>query len=272
MQEFLTEVGRGFQPDGPPSEFRLRQILRAFEKASKTFHGENRLAILEGIGLTQRLLGKYDLALAYFNQVRASKPDHSPTISNIAAVQIDLGRYADAFENLLKVETSAPNTVLMFAIVFAMMDRPADARSAFEMAVALPVSPELQWDKSFFCAMVAAKIGYPVEACELFARAISAHKKQKMGTARAIDIINATPDEDKRSLQYRDAASLVNAIQTMNERGEQLLEWHAALSALPAASNLDAGYHDRARDVYESMATFRARATSAVMADADAAL
>jgi tetratricopeptide (TPR) repeat protein len=264
IAEYVDEL-RSSRPEGPPSEFRLRRIVKDLESAIPKFHGADRRALLGTASIACHHLGQFDKSLAHFNQIRAMFPDDKDNYNNIAWAQMALGRYTDAFDALTKADVTEPQTLLGFATVLSYMGNLDDARKAFEDAVVARTDPRFMFEYHFWCAIAAARLGSHVEACELFARALSHYMNQPLGDIRAIDFINNAPDSAKGSLGYRDAQGLVKSIQELTEHGDALLKLHNTLSSLPQYHEPDSDYYERAHDIYVAMAPFRERALASVV-------
>jgi tetratricopeptide (TPR) repeat protein len=285
ISDYIDEL-HGSQMVGPLSEFRLRQMVKAFEaalgSANPEFAGDNRLAILGAAGIARYHLGNFDKALAHYNEIRVTEPRYRDNYHNIAFALTALGRYSDAIETLMMADPTSVRTLLHFANVLSRMGQMEDARDALEDAIQKYVIQRdatadtkfdhhfTDFDLHFWCAMIAAQIGTHVEACEFFARAICDQLGRRLAVdVRAIDFINSAPESAKRCLGFKHAAALVGSIYEMSVHGDQLLEWHSALMSLPKGEAQGEEYYEHVRELYEEMAPLRARAMESVGGIAD---
>jgi hypothetical protein len=99
----------------------------------------------------------------------------------------------------------------------------------------------------------------------MFARSLSIHLRKPLGDTRAIDYVREAPEELKGCLRYSWTEALRTSLRAMEDRADEILALHEILSRLPRSEEPSAQALEEAREVFDAMAPFRARATQALL-------
>jgi tetratricopeptide (TPR) repeat protein len=250
--------------EGPPSTFRLHQIARDCELAvSKVGPNDKQAALHQVAGVARAYMGQFKEALAHFNAATAINVRFPGVHHNAAFVLGRLGRDQDALDRLVKgidIEGADVPQLTLLAEVLARLGQRGDAVAALEDAAEKAKS----WLDHFTVAEGSADLELHVDACEMFARALSIRLRKPLGNARAIDFIRAAPEELKGCLRYPGSKALQGSVELMDAHGDELLAHHGVLGRLPDGKPPTEAIEE-AREVFEAMAPFRARATRAAL-------
>lgn len=244
---------------GPPSEFRLAQIMRDCEAEIARAADPGLLARLHlaaGVACGRRR--KHSAALDHYNLCLRYAPQQPIALYNSTLMLLWLDRVDDALDRVVRLmahDEDGAASLALFATVLGRAGQSIDALEMFEEAAAKAVTAvdHLQ------VALAAAHLELHAEACEMFARAIAIELKEPLGEDRAIEVILRAPESVKGCLRYDGAEDLQRSIQVISgelmSREEDAVPW----------CELPEGADEDARRVYAAMAPLRARANRAVL-------